>query len=128
MTMRSRRETVHFRHPFQIKEIDRVLPPGAYEVITNEEMIEGPSFAAFRSVANLIVVPAAASLIWKPSRASARLNSCGCATKLKSVPLASSWQLSSKEVLPALSCAVSISKHSATDVSVRDIPLPSGNA
>jgi hypothetical protein len=39
MTMRSRRETVTFKHPFRIKGIDRLLPPGAYEVITDEEMI-----------------------------------------------------------------------------------------
>ena len=39
MTTRSRRETVTFRHPFRIKGIDRVLPPGDYEVITDEEMI-----------------------------------------------------------------------------------------
>jgi hypothetical protein len=43
---RSRRETITFKHPFRIKGIDRVLPPGAYEVITDEEMIEGLSFAA----------------------------------------------------------------------------------
>jgi hypothetical protein len=47
MTMRSRRETVHFRHPFRIKGIDRQLAPGAYEVITDEEMIEGFSFPCF---------------------------------------------------------------------------------
>ena len=49
MTMRSRRETVHFRHPFRIKGIDRQLAPGAYEVITDEEMIEGLSFPCFRA-------------------------------------------------------------------------------
>jgi hypothetical protein len=59
MTMRSRRETITFKHSFQIKGIDRVLPPGAYEVITDEEMIEGLSFASFRRVATLIMVPAA---------------------------------------------------------------------
>jgi hypothetical protein len=58
MTMRSRRETVTFLHPFQIKGIDRLLPPGAYEVITDEEMIEGLSFPSFRRVATLIMVPA----------------------------------------------------------------------
>jgi hypothetical protein len=56
---RSRRETITFKHPFRIKGIDRVLPPGAYEVITDEEMIEGLSFAAYRRVATMIVVPAA---------------------------------------------------------------------
>ena len=47
MTMRARREKVHFRHPFQIKGIDRLLPPGDYEVITDEEIIEGISFPWF---------------------------------------------------------------------------------
>jgi hypothetical protein len=59
MTTRSRRETVTFQHPFRIKGIDRSLPAGAYEVITDEEMIEGLSFAAYRRVATMIVVPAA---------------------------------------------------------------------
>jgi hypothetical protein len=61
MTIRSRRETISFKHAFRIRGIDRLLPAGAYEVITDEEMIEGLSFAAFRRVATLIVVPAAAS-------------------------------------------------------------------
>jgi hypothetical protein len=59
MTMRSRRETITFRHPFRIKGIDRQLQPGAYEVITDEEMIEGLSFASFRRVATMIMVPGA---------------------------------------------------------------------
>ena len=59
MTTRSRRETVHFKHPFRIKGIDRLLAPGAYEVITDEEMIEGLSFASFRRVATMIMVPGA---------------------------------------------------------------------
>jgi hypothetical protein len=60
MTMRSRHETVTFQHPFRIRGIDRLLPPGAYEVITDEETIEGLSFPAFRRVATMIMVPAAA--------------------------------------------------------------------
>jgi hypothetical protein len=60
MTTRSRRETVHFKHPFVIKGVDRLLPPGAYEVITDEEMIEGLSFPSFRRVATMIMVPGAA--------------------------------------------------------------------
>jgi hypothetical protein len=59
MTTRSRREVITFQHPFQIKGIDRVLPPGAYDVITDEQMIEGVSFASFRRVATMIMVPAA---------------------------------------------------------------------
>lgn len=60
MTMRSRRETVQFKHPFRIKGIDRLLAAGAYEVITDEEMIEGLSFPSFRRVATMIMVPCAA--------------------------------------------------------------------
>jgi hypothetical protein len=60
MTTRSRRETVHFRHSFRIKGIDRALPAGAYEVVTDEEMIEGLSFASYRRVATMIMVPCAA--------------------------------------------------------------------
>jgi hypothetical protein len=60
MTMRSRHETVTFQHPFRIRGIDRLLPPGAYEVITDEETIEGLTFPAFRRVATMIMVPAAA--------------------------------------------------------------------
>jgi hypothetical protein len=61
MTVRSRRETITFQHPFRIRGIDRLLPPGAYEVITDEEMIEGLSFAAYRRVATMIMVPAGGS-------------------------------------------------------------------
>jgi hypothetical protein len=57
MTIHSRREVVTFKHPFRIKGIDRLLPAGAYEVVTDEEMIEGLSFAAFRRVATMIKVP-----------------------------------------------------------------------
>ena len=37
------------------------LSAGPYEVITDEEMIEGLSFASYRRVATMIIVPAAAS-------------------------------------------------------------------
>jgi hypothetical protein len=57
--IRSRRETVTFRHPFRIKGIDRLLQAGAYEVATDEETIEGLSFPCFRRVATLIMVPGA---------------------------------------------------------------------
>jgi hypothetical protein len=61
MTIRSRREVVTFKHPFRIRGIDRLLPAGAYEVVTDEETIEGLSFAAFRRVATMIKVPAEGS-------------------------------------------------------------------
>jgi hypothetical protein len=61
MTIRSRRETVTFKHPFRIRGVDRQLPAGSYEVITDEESIEGLSFAAFRRIATMILVPGALS-------------------------------------------------------------------
>ena len=57
MTTRSRRETVHFKHSFRIRGIDRLLRPGG--VVTDEEMIEGLSFPSFRRVATMIMVPGA---------------------------------------------------------------------
>jgi hypothetical protein len=59
MTTRTRRETISFARPFRIAGIDRLLPVGAYDVITDEEMIEGLSFASFRRIATMIMVPAA---------------------------------------------------------------------
>jgi len=59
MTTRSQRETVHFKRPFRIRGVDRLLPAGAYEVVTDEEMIEGLSFPCFRRVATMIMVPGA---------------------------------------------------------------------
>ncbi|MBJ7406031.1 MAG: hypothetical protein JHD07_23060 [Bradyrhizobium sp.] len=58
MTTRSRRETVVFRHPFRIRGIERILPAGAYEVVTDEESIDGLTFAAYRRIATMITVPA----------------------------------------------------------------------
>jgi hypothetical protein len=60
VTTRSRRETVHFKHSFRIGGVDRLLPPGPYEIITDEEMIEGLSFPCFRRVATLMMIPGAA--------------------------------------------------------------------
>ena len=57
MTIRSRRETITFKHPFHIRGLERQLPAGAYEVVTDEEMIEGLSFASYRRVATMITVP-----------------------------------------------------------------------
>jgi hypothetical protein len=59
MTMRTRRETVTFQHPARIKGIDRVLAAGAYDVVTDEELIEGLSFPSFRRIATMIMVPGA---------------------------------------------------------------------
>jgi hypothetical protein len=60
MMTRSRRETVVFNHPFRIASIERLLPAGSYEVITDEESMEGLSFPSFRPVATMMMVPAPA--------------------------------------------------------------------
>jgi len=57
--MRTRRETITFKHPARIKGVERLLPAGAYEVVTDEEMIEGLSFPSFRRIATMIMVPGA---------------------------------------------------------------------
>lgn len=59
MTTRTKREMVTFVHPFLLKEAGRSLPAGAYEVLTDEELIEGLSFPVYRRVSTMIVVPAA---------------------------------------------------------------------
>jgi len=58
MLTRSKRVTLTFRHPFTLAGIDRQLAPGQYEVVTDEELIEGVSVAVYRRVATLIFLPA----------------------------------------------------------------------
>jgi hypothetical protein len=57
MTTRTQRATSAFARPFLLKGVDRVLPPGAYEVLTEEELIEGLSFPVYRRVSTVILVP-----------------------------------------------------------------------
>jgi hypothetical protein len=59
MTTRSLSELVTFSHPFELKGVDRLLPPGDYRVVTDEELIEELSFPVYRRVATMIFVPAA---------------------------------------------------------------------
>ncbi len=58
MITRSHSNSVVFRHPFELKGIDGVLPPGEYRVVTDEELIEELSFPVYRRVATMIFVPA----------------------------------------------------------------------
>lgn len=46
-----------FENSFRLKGVDRLLPAGSYEVVTDEEMIEGLSFPCYRRVATMIMVP-----------------------------------------------------------------------
>ena len=47
-----------FGHPFLLKGIDRMLPPGNYEIVTDEELIEGLSFPVYHRVSTAMIVPA----------------------------------------------------------------------
>lgn len=46
-----------FDAPFSIKSAGRMIPAGTYEVVTDDEMIEGLSFPVYRRVATFILVP-----------------------------------------------------------------------
>ena len=59
MTTRTTTTTVTFRHPFLIKGVERVMPAGNYSVVTDEELIDGLSFLAYRRVLTAIYLPAA---------------------------------------------------------------------
>jgi hypothetical protein len=61
MITRTSRTTVVFRHPFRLAGVDRVLSPGNYPVVTDEELIEGLSFPVYRRVATMILAPSGAS-------------------------------------------------------------------
>lgn len=58
MTVRTTRKTVTFGNSFVLGDFDEVLPPGSYEVDTDEELLEGLSFHAYRRVLTLIYLPA----------------------------------------------------------------------
>lgn len=57
MNNRTSTISVTFKHPFELKGVDRVLPPGDYRVTTDEELIEGLSFPVYRRVSTTIMVP-----------------------------------------------------------------------
>jgi hypothetical protein len=57
MQTRTNRKTVTFIGPFVLKGVDRILPPGDYQVVTDEELIEGLSFPVYRQISTMILVP-----------------------------------------------------------------------
>jgi hypothetical protein len=58
MTIRTIRRTIAFRRPFYLKGVDRLLPPGDYSMVTDEELIEGLSFSAYHRISTVMFVPA----------------------------------------------------------------------
>ena len=56
MTSRTTSRTVKFAQPFKLDRDDDVFPAGDYLVETDEELIEGLSFPAWRRVATTMHV------------------------------------------------------------------------
>ena len=54
MTVRTSRKTVTFTQPFSLSGLDEVQPAGTYTVETDEELLPGLSFPAYRRIASLI--------------------------------------------------------------------------
>jgi hypothetical protein len=57
MVTRTNRKSIVFSNPFALAGVDRNLPAGSYDVVTDEEMIEGLSFPVYRRVATMMLVP-----------------------------------------------------------------------
>ncbi|MEO3431361.1 hypothetical protein AAFN88_21065 [Pelagibius sp. CAU 1746] len=58
MKTRTSEKTVTFRRPFVLAGLDEILPAGAYSVETEEELIEGLSYEAYRRTATVLHLPA----------------------------------------------------------------------
>jgi hypothetical protein len=54
MTVRTSRKSVTFSRPFSLSGIEGVQPAGTYTVETDEELLPGLSFPAYRRIATLI--------------------------------------------------------------------------
>ena len=58
MTVRTTRKTVTFAQSFTLGNVDEVHAPGTYEVETDEELLQGLTFHAYRKTLTLIHLPA----------------------------------------------------------------------
>ncbi len=56
MTMRSTRSTVTFANPFTLSGYPGELPAGDYEVLVEQELLQGLSFEAYRRTATYLTV------------------------------------------------------------------------
>jgi hypothetical protein len=57
MTTRTTETSVQFQRPFALDGSERIYPAGAYRVVTDEEVIDGLSFLAYRRVSTMMFVP-----------------------------------------------------------------------
>ena len=56
MNMRSTRSTVTFSNPFTLSGYTGDLPAGDYEILVEEELLQGLSFEAYRRTATYLTV------------------------------------------------------------------------
>lgn len=56
MTVRTSRKSVTFRRPFSLSGVGEVQPAGTYAVETNEELVEGVSFPAWRRTSTVLLL------------------------------------------------------------------------
>ena len=61
MATRTTETIVTFRKPFTLTALDGPQPAGAYRLETDEEEVEGLSFAAFRRATTMLHLPALSS-------------------------------------------------------------------
>lgn len=54
MTIRTSSKFVIFNHPFKIGMLSELQPAGSYQVDTDEELIEGLSFVAYKRILTII--------------------------------------------------------------------------
>jgi hypothetical protein len=57
MSVRTSHKTVTFARPFALSALDEVQAAGTYTVETEEELLPGLSFPAWRRIATLIFLP-----------------------------------------------------------------------
>ena len=56
MTARSTTFAVEFKHAFVVPGSNKQFPPGRYEVLVEEELLEGLSFAAYRETGAYLMI------------------------------------------------------------------------
>lgn len=54
MTIRTSSKFVVFKHPFTIGALSELQPAGSYQIDTDEELIEGLSFIAYKRILTII--------------------------------------------------------------------------
>lgn len=58
MSTRTSESTVTFKRPFVLAGLDEVLPAGDYSLETEEELVDGISYAAYRRTSTVLRLPA----------------------------------------------------------------------